>query len=226
MSTDLVPPPPASPPQGLPPIGELLSLGYVYLLVLGIVNRSLFYGLLGVNYLAWSDVLDVLISPVALLMDHPGRLAVIVLLIALLYPYTRWIQVLARKRRPPSAEGAPEPAEAPLVRAWLAYSAVVLVGGFVGFGAGAGMDVRERLATGEAEPDHRIEFRDGRSVEVELVGKNTGFLFYFAPGDRVLSVVPVADNVHRVQRLAPQAEAAGPSAQSSKPSTNTGTSSR
>lgn len=67
-------------PRNTPAASELLTLDYAYLLILGVANQSLFYGLLGANFLAWSDVLDVLISPIALLTDHPGRLAVLVLL--------------------------------------------------------------------------------------------------------------------------------------------------
>lgn len=197
---------PAS-PRSTPPASELLTMGYLYLLVLGIANQSLFYGLLGVNFLAWSDVLDVLISPIALLTGHPGRLTVIVLLVALLYPYTKWIRALAHKRRPVGGDERMQKEEAPLLNAWLVYSACVLVFGYIGFAAGGGLELRERLAEGDARVSHRVDFRDGRSFEVELVGKNTGFLFYFVPGDTELSIVPLADNVQRVQRLGKSAGA-------------------
>ncbi len=202
MSKDLPSAPsPTVAQRSTPAFSELLTLGYVYLLILGIASQSLFYGLLGVNFLAWSDVLDVLISPIALLTERPARLAVLVLLVAFLYPYTKWIQLLARKRK--RARGGEDTLqeETPLVKAWLVYSACVLVFGYIGFAAGGGMKVRERLAEGEAKVDHLIEFHDGRLVEIELVGKNTGFLFYFAPGDTELSIVPLADNVRRIQRI-------------------------
>ena len=189
------------PRRSTPSVSELLTLGYVYLLILGIANQSLFYGLLGVNFLAWSDVLDVLISPIALLTDHPGRLAVLVLLVAFLYPYTMWIQSLARKRRHAAGGESLQKEETPLLNAWLVYSACVLVFGYIGFAAGSGVELRKRLAEGDARIDHRIEFHEGKAVEVELVGKNAGFLFYFTLGDTELSIVPLADNVHRVQRL-------------------------
>ncbi len=172
--------------------------------MLGILNQSLFYGLLGVNFLAWSDALDVLISPIALLTGDLKFLVTVVLLIAVLYPYMKWIRSISRKKRKQRGLGDDEN-EAPLVQAWLTYSAIVLVFGFIGFGGGSGSGIRERLAAGEAQIDHPVEFHDGRTAEVELVGKNTGFLFYFSPGDSALSIVPLADNVHRVQRIAPAA---------------------
>lgn len=184
-----------------PAVSELLTLGYLYLLILGIANQSLFYGLLGVNFLAWSDVLDVLISPIALLTDRPVRLAALVLLLAFLYPYTKWIRGLARKRRLAAGDEGLQEEEGPLVNAWLVYSACVLVFGYIGFAAGSGMELRKRLAEGEARIDHRIEFHDGKVVDAELVGKNTGFLFYFTTGDTELTIAPLADNVHRVQRI-------------------------
>lgn len=188
----------------LPPMSELVPLGYLYLLVLGIVNQSLFYGLLGVNFLAWSDALDVLISPIALLTGDLKLLVTVVVLVLLLYPYTKSMHSISRKKKSQRGVGE-ETKQAPLMHAWLTYSALVMVFGFIGFGIGSGSELRGRLAAGEAEIDHRVEFHDGRTVQVELVGKNTGFLFYFSPGDTALSIVPLADNVHLVQRIEPAA---------------------
>jgi hypothetical protein len=187
------------PTDGLPPISELLPLGYLYLLILGIATQSIFYGLLGVNFLAWSDVLDVLISPIALLTGQIALLVTVVLIAALLYPYLKWLRHMNRdKKRSGLNRGL---LEQPLARAWLQFSAIVIVFAFIGIGSGAGMAVRERLSAGEAIVDHRVVFHDGRAVEVELVGKNAGFLFYFGVGDTALNIVPLADNVHRVQRI-------------------------
>ncbi|NCO19641.1 MAG: hypothetical protein GW900_06275 [Gammaproteobacteria bacterium] len=190
---------PTGPTDGLPPVSELLPLGYLYLLILGIATQSIFYGLLGVNFLAWSDVLDVLISPIALLTGQIALLVTVVVIAALLYPYLKWLRYLNRNKKPNGLNRSL--LEQPLARAWLQFSATVIVFAFIGIGSGAGMAVRERLSTGEAIIDHRVVFHDGREVDVELVGKNAGFLFYFGVGDTALSIVPLADNVHRVQRI-------------------------
>ena len=88
----------------------------------------------------------------------------------------------------------------------------------VGLAAGSGTKLRDRLAAGEARVAHYIEFHGGRVIEAELVGKNTGFLFYLTPGDTEIGIVPLADNVQRVQRnsKAQQAEASSGAAEGSR----------
>lgn len=94
----------------------------------------------------------------------------------------------------------------PLAKAWLRFSVVGLLFAFLGLGVGAGMAQSERLATGKARLDHRIEFLDGAVEEVELVGKNSGYVFFVRPDSTVVSIAPVADNIRTIQRLSDDAD--------------------
>ena len=44
---------------------KYLPLGYVYLVIMGILKESLFYNQLGINILNFSSLTDILISPIA-----------------------------------------------------------------------------------------------------------------------------------------------------------------
>jgi len=46
-------------------IQDYLSIGYVFMLILGIFHETIYYKFLGVNILEYSSVLDVLISPIS-----------------------------------------------------------------------------------------------------------------------------------------------------------------
>ena len=59
-------------PAGEYGLQDYLSFGYLYLLLLGIVSESIYYGLLGVSVLSYSDVLDVLLSPLTQLENEPA----------------------------------------------------------------------------------------------------------------------------------------------------------
>ncbi len=48
-------------------IQDYLSLGYLYLVVVGILFDAIFYGILGINIIHYSSILDVLLSPIAFL---------------------------------------------------------------------------------------------------------------------------------------------------------------
>jgi hypothetical protein len=48
-----------------------LPLGYLYLVILGIIKESIHFFQLGINILKYSTLMDVLLSPIADLMSHP-----------------------------------------------------------------------------------------------------------------------------------------------------------
>ena len=50
-------------------IQEYLPLGYLYLLVFGIVTDVIYYGALGVNIINYTSVTDILLSPIEKLVD-------------------------------------------------------------------------------------------------------------------------------------------------------------
>jgi len=48
-------------------IQDYLSLGYIYLLLLGICRELIFYGMMDINIFSYSSVLDVMLSPLIVL---------------------------------------------------------------------------------------------------------------------------------------------------------------
>lgn len=189
---------PNSGPFGLPPLGELLPLGYLYLLILGIASESIHFGLLGVNVLDYSNVLDVLLSPVALVTGELAVLAVVVGVPLFLIPYLGLIRKLARRR--PTEKNRPL-REKPAGEIWLPMTAAALFCAFVGLGTGQGLAHSRDLRAGELEPDTQLLFSDGTAVEVKVLGVNSGYVFFAEPGATRVTVAPIADNVRSLRAL-------------------------
>ena len=72
-------------------IQGFLSIGYVYLIVMGILNETLYYNQIGIDILNYSNILDVLISPISKLTSSILRL------IILSYPFNFCIFNLSNK---------------------------------------------------------------------------------------------------------------------------------
>ena len=49
---------------------DYFYIGYLYLIILGIVSDAIFYGVFGVSYLNYTTILDALISPISLLTNN------------------------------------------------------------------------------------------------------------------------------------------------------------
>ncbi|MEZ0128638.1 hypothetical protein AB9T88_02065, partial [Flavobacterium sp. LBUM151] len=61
-------------------IQKLLPLGYLFLVIMGILKESFFYYQLGINILKYSTIMDILISPIAEFTSNPIILVAILLL--------------------------------------------------------------------------------------------------------------------------------------------------
>lgn len=183
---------------GLPPPGELLPLGYLYLLVLGIANESIHYGLLGVNILEYSNALDVLLSPIALITGELAMLGVAVGVPLFLWPYLGAMRWWALKH--PSDKNVRLRA-IPLGRLWLPMCAIALVAAFLGVGVGQGYAQREDLVEGSMQPNTRLTFNDGGALEAFVVGINSGYVFYVLEGDTEVTISPIADNIQSLRAL-------------------------
>ena len=52
-------------------IQAILPLGYLYLVVLGILKETVFFYQIGINILNYSSIMDILISPIATCLSNP-----------------------------------------------------------------------------------------------------------------------------------------------------------
>jgi hypothetical protein len=57
--------------KNLENLQSYLPLGYLYLVILGIIKETVHFYQLGINILKYSTLMDILIGPIADLMSHP-----------------------------------------------------------------------------------------------------------------------------------------------------------
>lgn len=72
-------------------IQDYLSIGYVFLLVLGVFHETIYYKYLDVNILEYSSILDVLISPIALTFGNLFLLLMVLFVNLVGYGYFKLI---------------------------------------------------------------------------------------------------------------------------------------
>ena len=72
-------------------IQDSLSLGYVFLLVLGVLYQTIYFKYLGINILEYSSILDVLISPIAVLIGDLKLLIGVVICCLLAFAYGKFL---------------------------------------------------------------------------------------------------------------------------------------
>lgn len=185
-------------------VQDFLSFGYLYLLLLGIVSDSIYYGIVGVNILSYSDVLDVLLSPIVRLTDNLVFPTIIIIIPGVLYYYMLLIEKLQKRKEKKKADAKPESAflgGISRMNAWLLFSALVVFSAFIGYGLGGGYALKERMQEERIKVDHRITFQDDDVLEVKLVGNNTDYVFYIPEKGKAVMIAPVKENIRSIEQI-------------------------
>ena len=71
----------------------------------------------------------------------------------------------------------------------------------MGYGVGGGSKQKERLVSGNAEPDTEIFYQDGLSEKVRVIGNNSEYIFFIQQNATKISVSPIKDNIRLIREL-------------------------
>jgi hypothetical protein len=202
-------PPAAEPASGVPfALQDVVSIGYLYLLAVGLVSDSIYYGFLGITILSYSDVLDVLLSPVTYLEREPRFFLVIVGMTIGVTAQLAWQRRRHARRASEAAYIARLGGEAKvqqttrnLRRMQVIIPAIVIFAGYAGYAAGAGRPLAQQLTEGTLTPDHRLAFANGDTVQARVLGSNSNFIFFVRDGSRRVTISPFKENVAAIEAL-------------------------
>lgn len=188
-------------------IQDYLSLGYLYLLLLGIVKDAIYYGFVGVNVMSFSNVLDVLLSPIAYLTSNIIVFLGLLLLIGWLflqrrlYRYLRekkWYQKLVNveKRDAQYAKSAD-------LKGTIMLFGVAIGAFFLGTGIGGGFNLSNKLKSEELKIEDTLTFVDGEEEQVKIIGQNSNYVFYVQEGAKQVTISPINGVVKRIEMKYP-----------------------
>jgi len=189
---------------------DYFYIGYLYLIILGIVSDAIFYGIFGVSYLNYTTILDALISPISLLTNNWFISLFLSLMFWLMYMYfTKWmfkfyayLRVKKWYQKIYNIEKWDKKYEA------LGKKKNMLPGMmfmffllFVSMRTGMGIGTKQKLNTKEIIPDYSLIFKDNTQLDVKKVGQNSAYFFYFIPGEKVITATPISDNLKQIKVL-------------------------
>ena len=189
---------------------DYFYIGYLYLIILGIVSDAIFYGIFGVSYLTYTTILDALISPVSLLTNNWKISLFLLLMFWLMYLYfTKWMFLFYKKLRTKKWY-----AKVYNIEKWdkryeeLEKKKNIIPGMmfvffllFVSMRTGMGIGMKYKYTNKEIVPDHTLIFKDNSKLDIRKIVQNSAYFFYFIPGEKVLTATPIVDNLKQIKRL-------------------------
>lgn len=191
-------------------IQEYLSIGYLYLVILGVLSDSIFYGILGFPIIDYMSILDALISPVNLLTRDYRITLPIAILFALLYFYTtKWAPMLHEKlrdkrwyRKITNIDRADKRFEQLKDKKNLFWSILFMFGlVFLSLRLGMAVGTKSRLLEKSQKPNYSLTFKDDSIVDIRKIGQNSTYIFYLEKGKTDIIATPVLDNVKKIKKL-------------------------
>lgn len=189
---------------------EYLSLGYLFLVVLGVIIESVFYGLFGLPYLQYTSILDILISPISLLADNWILLiAFISFLLLFLYffkkspfiheknKHKKWYKKLynVEKLDEKYNEQSNNPNSILLLMLYIIFAILI------GFRVGMGGKYKNLLKNGSFKSNYTLTFKNDKQINVKKIGQNSLFIFYVEEGEKVVTATPILENIKQIKRI-------------------------
>ncbi|WP_397362872.1 hypothetical protein [Olleya sp. R77988] len=192
-------------------IQDYLSIGYVFLLILGVFYQTIYYKFLGINILEYSSILDVLISPIAVLTGDLKLLIGVVMCVVFAFLYARFIPkyyVWLRKKEKYQSGKKKEKLEKTIKALKEGIKGLVVVmialcifGGFIGFGIGRGGKTRDKIQNGDFKLTHQLIFEDGETQNIKMLGKNSLYVFYITKDEKEVAIAPIDGNIKLIKNL-------------------------
>ncbi|MBB6238278.1 hypothetical protein HDC90_002910 [Pedobacter sp. AK013] len=177
---------------------KLLPYGYLFLVVMGILKESIFYYQIGINILKYTTIMDVLISPVATLTSNRVVLIATTIFILLSFAYPsylakrrnkKWAQNLSGLKNPETLSEAE--VESHFSKLFIIVFAIGLLSLFLGIGLGEGKKLSEHISNNELTYDRKLNYSNGESEDIYLIGTNSIYYFYLSKGNRSIKVAPI-----------------------------------
>ncbi|SHG40483.1 hypothetical protein [Chryseobacterium vrystaatense] len=180
-------------------IQALLPLGYIYLIILGLLKETILFYPLGVNILKYSSITDILISPISDMISNP-ILILIVLSVALLfflfqtllirYSHKNWVQKLLKNYRMNPELDKRELRKA-LIPPFVMLAGFELLALFVGLGIGQGQKIKKRMDSQTLKQNYILTTGSGESTPIYLIDINSIYYFYVKKDEKQVKIAPI-----------------------------------
>jgi hypothetical protein len=191
-------------------IQEFLSLGYIYLLILGVIADTIYYSFFDLHIIAHSDVLDILLSPISILTEN--LIIPVFTVLACLFLYFIRVKVSPKLHAKNSLKESYRKkrnfkkfdelySKKPTATELVPLFALVIFCFFVGIRIGSGVKYKQQMKNKSFSYLHTITFQSLEKVNAAIIGQNSLYIFYVKEGDDKLSIAPIIQNVKHITKL-------------------------
>ncbi len=184
---------------------SILSLGYLYLIIMGMFNEVLYYNQLDVEILKYSSILDIIVSPLTKISNTVGMVFFLVLIVCIIFlpaylagkREKNWFKKAVKLEDGLDVKGT----ASALSRTLIFLAALGISGFFVGTGIGGGFKIAQDIKNEEIEFNDKIHFVSGEISNIALLGKNSSYVFYKKEGNKNVLISPISGVIKSIEEV-------------------------
>ncbi|SFN10317.1 hypothetical protein SAMN05421594_1032 [Chryseobacterium oleae] len=185
-------------------IQAFLPLGYIYLIILGLLKETILFYPLGINILKYSSLTDILISPVSDMISNPILILMVLSVVLLFfliqvlfikYSHTNLVQKILKSYRMNQDLDKRQLRKA-LIPVFVILVGFELLALFVGLGIGQGVKIKKRLDTQTLKQNYTLTNSSGETAQIYLIDINSIYYFYVKKGEKQIKIAPVGSIGH------------------------------
>ena len=180
-------------------IQNFLPLGYLFLVIIGILKETVFFYQIGIPILKYASIIDILISPIATITSH---VYILLFIIVLFYLCFNMPVFLVKYRAKPWMQKAfkidQKVFDLPvkerhdfLVIYAIKWLAVFLVSFFLGFGIVDGSTFANRIKNNKLDFNYKVNYSSGETEVISIISSNSSYYFYVSKGSKNIKITPV-----------------------------------
>lgn len=186
-------------------VQNLLPLGYLFLVILGIVKESIFYYQIGINIVKYSSIMDILISPIAAITSNPIFFTTVLVLFIFAYKLPQILLKNQDKKGLHKSFGSKifktdattnEVSEEEKIEYYnniaIEFFSFFLISIFLGYGFADGRSISQKINNNKIDYDYKLNYTNDKSENVYVIGSNTAYYFYLTEGNPTVKIAPVA----------------------------------
>lgn len=181
-------------------VQSYLTIGYIYLIIMGILNQTSYYIQLDIEILKYSSIMDVLLSPVSRLASSFIGISIFIVLFILIFALP---PVLAKKKDSKwfkkifkiGNDADDETIVKGLQKGLSIVVAMGIFGFYTGNGLGQGAKLSSRIADNEIAFSDKITFMNNEAIDVKILGTTSSYIFYLLPDTKHPVISPINTSI-------------------------------
>ena len=189
---------------------DYLSLGYIYLIILGLIDSIVYYKFLDINILSYLPITDVLLIPINTLTRELRVLGLFIVVGIGVYYYikfmpsymlkrkdNKWFRIMNLNQSPEKMAQKLEKMKENIPFAMAIYMTLV----FFGFNLGKGAGTKNRIEKGEMTVNRLLTFNDNTTKRVSIIGQNSSYLFFIPEGEKEITIMPISSYIRAIKNI-------------------------